>query len=180
MPVVQKKTSDITFQGTLVTVQMSLTSTNTFSDTAPSDDLGGPGPYLVFERGIWKYPQQASGGRVEIPRKVGRPVRLSHIMANFGASADWELHVAGIDGTGQRPNNTSGTPYDSADAALYQEGDVIVASGTSQQYVSSNVDPFDSNTSAYIHPGQHVYLTTTAGSNAIVRLTFTIAKENVG
>lgn len=169
------------FKGNWVTVQMRLAS-GQFGDTAPSADIGGGGvgPFLVFERGIYKYPEQAGGGRFVVPRDVGKPVRLTNLTADFGASTAYAVHVAGIDGTAQRPNNTSGSPYASGNAALYQEGDIIVHSGTAQ-YVSVNLDPVDAGESALIHPGQHVYVTTVAATaNAVIRLTFNLAAENIG
>lgn len=177
MPVFSKEAPD--FKGNWVTIQMRLAS-GQFGDAAPLADVGGPGPYLVFDRGMYKYPEQAGGGRIEIPDTVGKPVRLTNIMADFGASTAYSVHVAGSDGTPQRPDNLTGTPYDSADADLYREGDITVHSGTAQ-YLAINLDPVDAGESALIHPGQHVYVTTAAATaGAVIRLTFNLAAENIG
>ena len=169
------------FSGNWVTVQMRLAS-GQFGDTLPLADVGGGGvgPFLVFDRGVYKYPEQAGGGRFEIPRDVSKPVRLTNVMADFGASTAYTIHVAGSDNTAQRPDNVTGTPYDAADAALYREGDITVHTGTAQ-YLSLNLDPVDAGESALIHAGQHVYVTTAAAAaGAVLRLTFNLAAENIG
>jgi hypothetical protein len=182
MPTVAKTTSDIHF-GSWTTIQMRATLGNQLTDLAPLDDLGGPGPNLAFENGIWKYPQQDDCGRVEIPSDLGFPLRLVTVMADFGAITDWTLHIAGIDGTAQRPNNLSNTPYPSADAALYQEKNIVIASGN-DRYLAINVDPVDAGTAALIHPGMHVYATTSVvpvvGIEPLIRYTFSKAFEKMG
>jgi hypothetical protein len=180
MPV-RKRTSDITW-GNLTTIQMALSGANQFSDTLTTDDISGvgTGPFLVFDRGIWKYPQHTAGGRLEIPRSVGKPIRLTNFMADFGAAASYEIHVAGYDGTGNRPDDTSSVVYPAADAARYREGNFLVKSGAATRYLAMNLDPQDSGDAVLIHPGQHLYLVTVAASAPIVRMTFSVAVENVG
>jgi hypothetical protein len=101
------------------------------------------------------------------------------VIADFGASTAWTIHVAGIEGAGDRPDNTSDTPYASGDAALYREEDVVVTSGT-DRYLALNTDPNDAGIAALIHPGMHVYVTTAAGTQPLVRLSFSKAFEKVG
>lgn len=149
-----------------VTIQMATTGTQ-FSNTAQADTT------LVFENGIWKFPRIAgAAGAIVLPlsdgagKKVG-PVRLAAWVAQFGASAGWELHVAG------NPNNTTDTPYPAADAALYAEGDLIVASGSGTWALSAAYGLNGASTAApVIFPGQRLYLVTTTASNPLVRLTF--------
>lgn len=176
-----KTTSDIRFTDNWLTVQMSLTGANNFSDTLPLDDVGGggAGPHLVMDRGIWKYPQQAAGGSLVIPRNVGRPVRLSNVMADFGASVTYSIHIAGIDGTALGPDNTTNEPYAAADAALYREGDIIVNTGTTR-YLALNLDPVDAGESSLLHPGQRVYVVTALAAAPLIRFTFNLAVENIG
>lgn len=171
-----KRTQDIRFGDNLTTVQISLTGAQ-YSDAQASDDLGGPGPYLVFERGIWKYPQQGTGGRIVIPQNTGKPVRLVHVQADMGASANLEVHIAGIDGTAGRPDNTSGEPYDSGDAALYREGDVLIDTISATQYISKTYDPTTETLSSFLMPGQHLYFVSTAASDPILRATFGIVRD---
>lgn len=173
-----KTTSQITY-GNWTIIQMSLTGAQ-FTDAAMVADPSGAGtgPQLVHDRSIWKYPLHTVGGRIEIPSTLSRPLRLTNIMANFGASATWALHVAGFDNTAQRPDNDSGEPYDSGDAASYREGDIIVDGGT-DQYLAKNLDPADAGTGVLILPGQHVYLTTTGATNPLARLTFSLAVPHV-
>jgi len=168
-----KRTQDILY-GHWTTVQ--LAGTGQLTDAAPQDDLGGPGPYLVMDRGIWKYPKQATTGRIAIPRDLGRPLRLTNVFADFGAATAWTLHVAGYDGTAQRPDDVSGNVYDAADVLLYREGDIEIAAGNNQ-YLSLNLDPIGAGGGpvALIHPGMHVYMTTVGAIAPLVRLTFNIA-----
>jgi hypothetical protein len=171
-----KKTSDITV-GNWTTVQMSLTAGNDFGDTLPLDDLGGPGPYLVMDKGIWKYPQQAVGGRIPLsPDNHKAPIRLISILADFGASVPWMIHVAGSDGTAGGPDNLSGTPYAVADAALYREGDVSVY-GETGRYVAHNFNVVANGITAIMHPGQRFYLTTAGAVSPVVRVTFAVAYD---
>src|SRR5690349_6537029 len=111
-----KTTSNITFSQPCV-IQQWMTGANQFSDTAPVDTL------LVFENGIWKYPQQAVGGRVQIPATTSNGpscmVRLYALYAAFGASASYTVSVVG------NPDNTTGEPYPAASTALYREGTMV-------------------------------------------------------
>lgn len=167
-----RRTEDIKI-GNLTTIQIALTGAQ-FSDAQASDDLGGPGPYLVMERSMWKYPLQGSGGRIVIPRDTGKMVRLVHLQADLGASASLEVHVAGFDGTGGRPDNLSGEPYDSGDAADYREGDIIVDSFTATRYISKNYSTGATDPAIIVHPGQHVYFVSTGGTNPLLRATFSL------
>lgn len=163
MPTLPKTTSDISFQS-ITTIQHGLTGGGQFGDTAPLDGAGGAGPYLVFEAGIWKYPEQASVGRVNIPTTTG-PVKLICLMADLGASTAWELHLTS-------DSNTTNTPYPAADAAKYTDGNLVVDSATSR-YISKSYNFEQSNLGFLIHPGQRVYLSTTAAANgARVRFVF--------
>lgn len=146
------------------TIQQQAAGTNQLGDNEPQDDLGGPGPYLVFENGIWKFPQQDSCGRFSVGSNAAR---LIYMMADLGADADWELHVAGIDNTTDRPDNESGEPYDAGDASLYREGDIVVASGTAERYVSLQLME-----TCIVQSNQDVYVSTTSASEPLVRLTF--------
>jgi hypothetical protein len=171
-----RRTVDLQF-GNLTTIQISKTGANQFSDTQALDDIagGGTGPFLVLERGIFKYPQQAVGGRIAIPSNTGRPVRLACIAANLGApGATLAIHVAGFDGTGGRPDNLSGEPYEDSDAPLYREGDVLVDS-LAGQYISKNYDPQVVDTSILLHPGQHLYCISTGASAGLLRATFSLS-----
>ena len=167
-----KTTEQIRF-GSWTILQMRLSGANNFADTNPLDDVGGggAGPFLVFDRGVWKYPQQATGGRIQIPLNLSRPVRVVNVMANFGASVAWTLNVE------HQIDNTTGEPYDASDEALYETGKVEVASGT-DQYLALNTDAADAGIAALAHPGDKVYITTTGTpSNALVRMAFTLANE---
>jgi hypothetical protein len=171
-----RTTASVKF-GNLTTIQIFLTGANQFSDAQALDDVvgGGAGPFLVMERGIFKYPQQAAGGRIVIPVDTGRPVRLVHLTANLGASAGLTLHIAGIDGTGARPDNVSEVPYDSGDAALYREGDIIVDTFAATQYISKSYDLRSVDPGVLLHPGQHLYfISTAAAGGAILRATFAL------
>lgn len=166
-----KTTSQISFDA-WTTIQMRLTGAADFSDTAPLDDVSGvgTGPFLVFDRGIWKYPQQAVGGRIVIPATLSRPLRLVNMMANFGASVPWTLSVA------HSVANLSNEPYPAADAALYETGSVQVHSATSR-YVADNLDAADAGIAVLIWPGQKLVLTTTGANNPVVRFSFALATE---
>lgn len=168
-----RTTAGIRF-GNLTTIQISLSAANQFSDAQASDDLGGPGPFLVMDRGIFKYPQQATGGRIVCPPDTGRPIRLAHLAANLGASATLAVHVAGYDGTAGRPDNTSGEPYAASDAPLYREGDIIADSFTATQYISKTYDIRVSDPCVLLHPGQHLYFISTGASTGILRATFAL------
>ena len=175
MPIAPKKTSDIVV-GNWTTIQMRLTAGNDFGDVQPLDDLLGPGPYLVMEKGIWKYPAQAVGGRVSINPAVSAPVRLITVAADFGASIPWSIHVAGSDGTAGGPDNLSGTPYDVADAPLYREGDITVYSTTSR-YAAHNFNIVANGDTALLYPGQRFYIITTGAVSPVVRVTFSVAYD---
>lgn len=166
-----KTTSQITF-GTWTTIQMSLSGVADFADTAPLADVSGVGngPHLVFDNGIWKYPRQAVGGRISIPKSVGKPLRLVNMMADFGASVTWSVHVA------EEYLNTTDEPYPAAQQALYTTGDIQVHSGTSR-YVADNLDPADAGIAALIWPGQKVYVLTTGATAPLVRFSFALAVE---
>lgn len=170
-----KLTEHIKF-GSLTTIQISLTG-GQFSDTQALDDLAGPGPYLVMERGIWKYPQQPTGGRIAVPRDTGKPVRLLLLQADLGAATTLAVHVAGPDGTAGRPDNTSGEPYEAADAASYREGDITVDTFTTTQYISKNYNTGAASPAVLIHPGQHIYFVSGAGVNPLIRATFSLGWE---
>jgi hypothetical protein len=152
-----KTTADITFRQPCV-IQQWMTGANQFGDVAPVDTQ------LVFEHGIWKYPQQATGGRVQIPAtEANGPscmVRLYALYAAFGASASYTLQVMG------NPDNTSNEPYPSASAALYREGTMVVASGTTTTNLALQ------GNLALIMPGQKLVLISTAGSAALARFYF--------
>ena len=175
---VRKYTNQITIQDWTV-VQMWASAGNQLADSAPLDDVSGvgTGPFLVFEHGIWKYPQQASVGRFKVPVTTGKPVRLIGVMADFGANTAFTVSVAGIDNTPQRPDNTSGTPYPAADAALYREGDIQVLSGTSR-YLSTNLNTSANGLLAVMSPGMDVIVTTAAGVAPLVRLIFGLGYEH--
>ena len=168
MPTFPKLTSQIQVEN-WTTIQHRLTGAVDFDDTVPSDDLGGPGPFLVFENGVYKYPEQLVGGRFDLPTDFSTPVRLTMLMADFGASVPWELHVAGT-------ANTTDTPYPSGDALLYAEGDITVFSATSR-YVSRSFNPGIFELSTLIFPGQHVYIVTTGATGAVLRMTFARAVD---
>lgn len=168
MPTYAKLTSQIQIEN-WTTIQHRLTGAADFNATVPSDGAGGAGPYLVFENGIWKYPSQATGGRIDIPTSMSTPVKILMFMADFGASVPWLLHVAGT-------NNTTNTPYPAADAAKYSDGDLVVASGTSR-YVSRSFSTSAGDTSALVCPGQYVYVSTTGATGAVMRLTFARAVD---
>lgn len=162
-----KSTSHITF-GDNTTIQMSKAGSTDFSDALPLDDLSGvgTGPFLVLDRGIWKYPTQPAGGRIEIPTYVGRPVRLVNMMADFGASIPVTVTIA------QGALNTSGEPYAAADEALYRTGSIVIYSATTR-YAAVNLDIKVAESASIIWPGQKVFVVTTGAVNPIVRLTFT-------
>lgn len=143
-----KTTSQITDDNWL-SIQHRINGGAAFTDTPPLDDLGGPGPSLVFENGIWKYPQQAVGGRFVIP-DMRRPYTLVNVTFQLGASIAWTLNLK------QNPSNTSGEPYDAADAALYLEGNVQVDSGTDQQR-SLNYWTDVNRDNVVVYPGQAIW-----------------------
>jgi len=170
MAEIPKTTSDIRLDN-WITVQQGLTAGSTYGDTAPSDDLGGPGPYLVFERGIWKYPDQATGGRFAFSN-ITRPLQIVAIAADFGGSVSWSVTVAGSDGTAGGPDNTSNTPYDSTDAALYREGSIPVLSGTGQ-YIAASLGNSVNAETAILHPGMRMFVTSGAVvGRGVLRVTF--------
>ncbi len=173
-----KLTNQITIQH-WTAVQMRMTAGAQFTDASPLDDVGGggAGPFLVMERGIWKYPQQAVGGRFTIPRTTGKPVRLMGVMADFGIATAYSLSIRGIDNSLNRPDNTTGEPYDIADAPLYRELDIDISAG-SARYLSLNFNTSANDRFAVLQPGQDLVLTTVAGSSPLVRFTFALATEN--
>ena len=152
-----------------VVIQMGMTGAAQFSNVEPPDT------FLVHENGIWKYPRQAGGGANEagaivIPntsatQRIG-PVRLAAWQGNFNASAAWELWVRG------NPANTTGTPYPSADAALYTEPATLVASGSGTSNISATYGRQGTGASVIPMPGQRFNITTTAASGASVRFHF--------
>jgi hypothetical protein len=153
-----KKTSDIVLTN-WTTIQQRATATNQLGDNAPSDDLEAdstPGPHLVFENGIWKYPQQDECGRFSI----NKAARVMYIMADLGADSSWAVRV-------KDPINETGSPYPSDDAELYEGLDIIIASGTGERFVSQSL-----RDGGVVLPGQYVYVTTTGGDEPLVRLTF--------
>ncbi len=165
MPTLPKTTASISYQS-YTTIQHGLSGGGQFGDTAPLDDVGGggAGPFLVCENGMWKYPEQSAVGRVNIPASTGA-VKLICFMADFGASTLWSLHLTS-------DTNTSDTPYPSADAALYTDGDIIVDTATSR-YVSKAYNFEQAGQGFLIHPGQRVYLVTAAAATgARVRFVF--------
>lgn len=143
-----KTTSNIT-AGNWITIQQRVTATNQFDDTAPLDDVGGPGPYLVFENGIWKYPEQDQGGRFVIP-DMRRPLALVNLTFDLGSSLAWTLNLKG------NPDNTSGEPYDAADATLYREGDIEI-DGATAQTGSINYWTDVAAVNVVVYPGQYVW-----------------------
>lgn len=158
-----RQTSQITSDNWL-TIQQRVTSGNVFDDTAPSESLAGPID-LVFENGIWKYPEQDQGGRFAIPN-MKRPMSLMCLSFNLGSSLAWTLNLKG------NPSNTSGTPYASGDAALYAEGDILIDGATSQQD-SINYSLHVAAKAPIIHPGQYLWFGSPALAAAgIVRMTF--------
>lgn len=177
MTTVRRYTNQISIQD-WTTVQMWMTAGNQFTDAAPLDDVSGTGvgPFLMFEKGIWKYPQQGVGGRFTVPASIAKPVRLVGVMADFGANTAYTLSVNGIDG-GTRPDNTSNTPYPAADAPLYREGDIEIKSGTSR-YLALNFNTTANDSFAILHPGMDLVVTTAAGVSPLVRLTFAICYDH--
>lgn len=166
MPTIPKTTANIT-DSNWITIQQRISAGNAFDDTAPLDDVGGggAGPFLVFENGMWKYPEQAVGGRFELPR-AAKPYYLVSVVLSLGASVAWSVNLKG------NPDNTTDTPYASGDAALYREGDVLVDSGT-DQVLSKNYSVYVAPTVALIHPGQYVWFETPAvAGGGVVRMTF--------
>lgn len=142
-----------------------------FGDTAPLEDIGGggAGPFLVFENGVFIYPKQDAVGRVDMPTKLSRPVRLMLMMANFKAASNWTLTV-------MSSANTSDTPYPSGDEPDYNMDSVIVASETGEQYVNRSWNAGALETAVIIFPSQRLVLTTTAAlEDAVVRFTFSRA-----
>ena len=162
--------------GNLTTIQIFLNGANQFSDAQALDDVGGggAGPFLVMERGIFKYPQQDAGGRIVCPADTGKPIRLVHLAADLGASASLNVHVAGIEGAGDRPDNVSNVPYDSGDAADYREGNIIAEAFTTTQYISQSYDMRSVNPAILLHPGQHLYFISTSASGGLLRATFAL------
>jgi len=180
MTTIQKITSQIKI-GHWTFVQMRMTAAHQFTDTPPLADLSGvgTGPFLAYENGIWKYPQQDVGGRFKVPADTGKPVRLMGVLADLGGNSDWTLTIAGIDGSGARPNNVSGTPYAAGNAALYQEGDIVIATGTAQRYIALNFNTSANDHYAVLAPGQDLIFTTSAGVQPLVRFTFSICQEGM-
>ena len=173
----RKLTSQISIQHwTFVQMQM---SAGQFGDTYPLDDVSGvgTGPFLVVERGIWKYPQQATGGRFTIPANTGKPVRLVGVMGDLGAATLWTLSIRGIDGSVNRPDNVSGEPYAAADAPKYREADIVIATDTTR-YIALNFNTTANDHYAVLSPGQDLVLVTVAGVTPLVRYTFDLCTEN--
>lgn len=171
MPTQPKTTDSITW-GPYTCIQHGL-SAGQFGDSQPLDDVagGGVGPFLVFENGIYKYPEQALAGRVtNAPGKSGGPLFLISFMADLGANSVWALHVTNT-------NNTSNTPYPAAAAAKYSEGDIIAASGT-DRYINKSFNLSQGVDAGFIiMPGQRLYLLTTAAA-AGARARFTLSRIN--
>ena len=173
----RKLTSQISIQRWTI-VQMQMTAATQFTDTYPLDDVSGvgTGPFLVVERGIYKYPQQIVGGRFTIPTNTGKPVKLIGVMADLGAVTAWTLLCKGIDGSLNRPDNTSGEPYPAADAPKYREGDIEFATGATR-YIALNFNTSANDRYAVFSPGQDLVLTTAAGVAPLVRFTFDLCIE---
>lgn len=169
MPVYVKRTSDI-YIGNWTTIQMRASVGHQLDNNIPLDDLGGPGPYLVHEKGIWKYPQQDDCGAFLLPVDIKMPVRLISVLADLGAITDWSLIIGG------NADNLSGTPYLAADAADYREGTVTVETGTTR-YISSNYNIVANGTTGLLFPGQRIYMTTVAGTAPLVRITLALAYD---
>lgn len=169
MPVFAKRTSDI-YIGNWTTIQMRATGGNQLGNDVPLADLGGPGPYLVHEKSIWKYPQQDTCGAFVIPTDTKMPVRLISVLADLGAITDWTLNIGG------NADNITGTPYLAADAADYREGTVTVETGTAQ-YISANFNIVANSTTGLLFPGQRIYMTTVAGTAPLVRITVALAYD---
>lgn len=172
MPTIAKKTTDITWTA-YTSIQHGLTGGGQFGDALPLDDVGGggAGPFLVFENGIWKYPEQTSVGAVRnTPNDSGGPIFLINFMADLGANSAWTLHV-------KNDSNTSNTPYPAADAAKYTEGDITVDSGTSR-YINKSYNLSQGvDVGFLIMPTQRVYLATAAAVNG-ARVRFTFSRIN--
>ena len=143
---IYRPASEISFRGK-VAVQLGTLAGNALGNNVPSDAK------LVFENGIWKYPQLTTSGAVE----VTAPCRLVGVLANLGASVAWTLMLAG------NASNATDTPYPSGDAALYLEPLVQIATGTSQ-YVALQ---YPTHALPTLTPGQRVYMTAPAGATTV-------------
>lgn len=156
-----RTTASIVFTAPVVIQQR---GTGQFSNNVPADTN------LVWENGMYKYPPLASCGAVRIPLSTATApsaaVRLFALQGDLGASATWELHVAG------NASNTSGTPYPSGSASNYLEGDVIVASGAATRYLSASYGLAAGGPAPILMPGQTIYLVTTSASSPVVRFFF--------
>lgn len=163
-----KTTSNITY-GEWTTIQMSVVGGD-FADAAPLDDVSGigAGPHLVFDQGIWKYPQQASAGRIAIPTTLSRPLRPVNMMFDLGASVPVTVTIA------HDQPNVSGEPYAAGQEALYRTGDIVIYSETTR-YAAVNLDVLVSESASLIWPGQKLFITTTGAVNPLVRFTFSLA-----
>jgi hypothetical protein len=143
--------SQINFRGPVV-IQMGALAGNQLGNNIPADTN------LVYEHGMWKYPQLASTGAVVVPYGV----RLAGVVANLGASTAWTLMLAG------NAANISGEPYAAIDAALYVEP-TLQLGGATGQYVYLE---YPSSPLPLLSPGQRVYMTTAAGTAPMVRFVF--------
>jgi hypothetical protein len=175
---INKTTAQITIQH-WTQIQMRMSGAAQFTDALPLDDVSGSGtgPFLVMEHGIWKYPQQAVGGRFKIPSGTGKPVRLVGVLADFGAVTAYTISICGIDNSAARPDNISNTPYTAARAPLYRELDVQIASGNTR-YLATNFNVSANDKYAVLAPGQDIVVTTAAGVEPMIRMTFGLCSEN--
>lgn len=150
-----------------VTIQMATTGLQ-FTNAVQPDTL------LVLENGIWKFPRSSvdAVGAIPLPlssgtgRKIGA-VRLVSFQAAWGGSANWNMNIVG------NTSNTTGTPYPSGSAALYDEGTLQVANGSGAFNMSATYGFGTTGTGVPILlPGQTLYIASTAAANPLIRLTF--------
>lgn len=161
------KTTAAIKMGSWTTIQMQTSGANQMGLFYPLDDVANKN--LVYEHGIWKFPKQPLGGAFKIPEDTRQPTRLLCLLADLGASVPWEIHVTNV-------LNTTGTPYEVADAGLYDDGDITIMAGTSQ-YIRQNFNIVANGTTALLFPGQIVYIVTAGAVEPLVRLTMTLAYD---
>lgn len=161
------------------TIQMQATAGHELTDAYPLDDVSGTGagPYLVLEKGIYKYPQQDTCGRITIPTTTGKPVRVLGVMGDLGAASAYTIWIKGIDNTAQRPDNSTGFPYSAANKALYREGDIQLATGAATRYLALNYNMNANDHFGIIFPGQDLVIITAGASSPLVRVTFAPVNE---
>lgn len=153
--------------GNWTTIQMQTSGVNQLDLLYPLDDVANKN--LVYEHSIWKFPKQPLGGAFKIPEDTCQPVRLLCLLADLGAAAAWEIHVTNT-------LNTTGTPYEIADAGLYDDGDITILTGASR-YISQNFNIVAHSTTALLFPGQTVYMVTAGATEPLIRLTLTLAYD---